>query len=381
MSLTSCVLCEEDRLSFVPGFDILPRVTSDCRPWAAGGKLAVCLVCGAIQKIPDEQWMEDIQRIYTQYDIYHQSAGVEQVVFLDSGATLSRSAILVDFIARKGCGEIENGELIDIGCGNGAALINFGKILSGWALDGHELTDKGFEFLRTIPGFRHLYTGELSVIPARYHLASLIHVLEHLRKPVATLTDIVSLLRPEGRVFVEVPDISGSPFDLVVADHLIHFTRETLGYVAAQAGIKADILSDEVLARELTLLGGRGHSGSWPVLEPSKSRDLAHKTVSWLKAVLDEARVLSATPNFGLFGSSISTQWLYGPLEDRVQFFVEEDTSRIGRKINGVPVISPAEVPANATVYVPLSNIVVENLAPRLEKCSGTYVYPPAWTI
>jgi 2-polyprenyl-3-methyl-5-hydroxy-6-metoxy-1,4-benzoquinol methylase len=379
MRLSSCLTCGEGRLVPVPRYDELPRVTSDCRPLPAGGRLAVCQGCGTIQKIADEQWVEEVERIYAGYDIYHQSAGVEQVVFLGGGVTRPRSALLVDFLARTGCDAIERGELIDIGCGNGAALANFSKTLSGWVLDGHELTDKGIETLRAIPGFRHLYAGDLSVIPARYHLASVIHVLEHFPMPIAKLVEIVSLLRPEGRVFVEVPNLATSPFDLVIADHLTHFTQETLRYAAARAGIEADILSNEVLPRELTLLGRRGHPHSQPVPDPVKSRYLAHKTVSWLIALLDEARAASAASIFGLFGSSISSQWLSGPLEGRVQFFVDEDINRIGRKIDGIPVISLAEVPADATVYVPLPTAVAINLAPRLEKTSGTYVYPPAW--
>jgi hypothetical protein len=263
--------------------------------------------------------------------------------------------------------------------------------LANWTLDGHELSDDVLNALGQIPGFRTLYTGEISTISARYNLASLIHVLEHLPSPIAAMGEIAGLLHPGGRILIEVPNLAASPFDLVVADHLTHFTKDTLHHAADRAGIAIDVISDEILAKELSLLGGNGATRTVPKpgdssasgAVPKPGEALAENAVTWLTSLLETANDASGAAVFGLFGSSIASQWLYGALggalESRVKFFVDEDVDRIGRKIDGIPIIAPAQVPGDATVFAPLLAGAIENLAPRLEKSPGSYLYPPPW--
>ena len=81
--------------------------------------------------------------------------------------------------------------------------------------------------------------------------------------------------------------------------------------------------------------------------------------------------------NFGVFGSSIAGTWLYGALRDRVKFFVDEDTTRIGQRHERVPILAPAQVPAGARVFIPLVPKMAQGIADRLSKL-GIEVYIPA---
>ena len=77
------------------------QVTSDCRPWKAGGNLVICQVCGTVQKPVTEAWLAESEAIYGGYEIYSQSGGVEQSAFDQlTGAAQSRSAKLVDWLIR-----------------------------------------------------------------------------------------------------------------------------------------------------------------------------------------------------------------------------------------------------------------------------------------
>ena len=35
-----CIVCDRPLLRTLPAYERLPRVTSDCKPWPAGGQLA-----------------------------------------------------------------------------------------------------------------------------------------------------------------------------------------------------------------------------------------------------------------------------------------------------------------------------------------------------
>jgi SAM-dependent methyltransferase len=375
----ACQVCGSKGLERQSAFTALPRVTSDCKPWPAGGSLAVCSDCGAIQKIPDAQWQNEIRRIYGAYEIYHLSDGAEQVIFATaSGEASPRSHVLVDFVA-KTIALPPQGKLIDIGCGNGAALAGFSKILPQWELYGNELSDRVRPALEKIPNFVALYTvDDVKAIPGRYDLVSMIHSLEHMPAPLSTVTAATRLLEDRGSVFIEVPDIETSPFDLVVADHLSHFSLDTLRYLASRAGLTAATATTSVLGKEITFIG---RSGQTPLPRPAAAAGFrtARATVTWLQSVIDRARALSKEGPFGIFGTSISGMWLYGALGGRIDFFVDEDKSRIGRDYEGKPILAPQDAPTGSTVYVPLTPTVSTKVVARLTGHGARFVPPPVW--
>jgi SAM-dependent methyltransferase len=355
-------------------FALLPRVTSDCKPWPAGGSLAVCETCGTIQKPADATWRDEIRRIYEAYQIYHLSGGAEQVIFSPDGAPAPRSRMLTRFVVDR-LPARNPGRLLDIGCGNGSALANFSALLPGWQFDGSELSTTALPRLRTIPGFGTLHTGR---VEGEYDVVSLIHSLEHMEWPADTLADATRLLGRDATVFIEIPDVETSPFDILVADHRTHFTRATLRALAGRMGIAIDFLENTVIPKENTLLGRRG-AVSIVNPDPAAGAMIAGRTLAWLAHVLDAAKATAARgAGFGIFGTSISGMWLYGALREQVGFFVDEDASRIGQEYEGRPILSPAQVPAGSSVFVPLARPIADRVVDRLRDRGAIYVAPPA---
>src|SRR5262245_31203781 len=78
---TTCHLCGAGALTTISGYAGLNRVTSDCKPWPAGGAIARCGACGLVQTPTTPDWAVEADTIYRQYAIYHQSGGHEQSVF------------------------------------------------------------------------------------------------------------------------------------------------------------------------------------------------------------------------------------------------------------------------------------------------------------
>ncbi len=360
----SCLICGGG-LKKIDAYSYLPRVTSDCKPWPSGGTVAICVDCGATQKIPDAAWLDEIRQIYDDYQIYRLSGGSEQVIFLDQGEVLPRSAALISFILRE-ANLPETGRLLDVGCGNGAALANFSTALPKWALFGSELSDNHLTKLRRIPNFVDLFFGGSGSITGRFDVVSLIHSLEHMTKPLDTLSANALLLSDNGRIFVEVPDFEASPFDLLVADHLVHFTRPTLAFLATRAGLVIETIRNDILPKEITLLAHRGVAP--PILpDATVGASILRQHLAWLNDVLSSAEEASETSHsFGIFGTSISSMWLNGALSNKASFFVDEDRSRIGGRIDERPILSLSNIPSGSTLYIPLIPSVAKRV---MEKC------------
>lgn len=376
----SCQICGHDELVPVDGFAALSRVTSDCKPWSAGGELTTCAACGALQKLPSDKWLREIGEIYGAYQIYQLADGAEQPIFAADGSAAPRSHTLVDYVVRS-AGLGDSGRLIDIGCGNGAALANFAAALPGWRLSGSELSDKALPRLRRLPSFDTLYTTSLRDIPYRFDVVTMIHSLEHMPSAHEALEEARSLVAADGRLFVEVPNAATSPFDLLVADHLSHFTPRHLHYLAGRSGLVPTDLRDDVLPKEISMLARPG-AGEGERPNPDYGRSLALTTVAWLHRVMAAAAVVAdraktAGRPFGIFGTSISGMWLFGGLRDGVSFFVDEDRMRVGASFEGRPVLAPADIASDAVVFIPLVPEVARRVAARHASGPGQYELPP----
>jgi SAM-dependent methyltransferase len=374
----TCRICSSDDLRHVVGYEWLPKVTSDARPRSAGGTLAACADCGAAQKLPTDTFKREIAEIYDTYQIYYQADGAEQPIFdLATGQGAPRSERLIAALTKM-ISVPRTGRMLDFGCGTGAALRNFANIWPEWELNGADLSTASLPLLTQIKSFNRLYTCAAKEIPESFDIITLIHSLEHVLDPVETLSDLRGRLGPAGHLFVQVPDCRRNPYDLVISDHLLHFTLDTLRLAGERAGFHTDFASDSLLVKELSWLGVAGSARPTAMIDPAGEMERVQQQVDWLGQQIAAARQLARTSReFGIFGTSISGTWLYGALDGQVSFFVDEDTQRIGRTHMGLPILAPSEVADTADVFVPLIPEVAREVVGRLEKFHVRAQTPP----
>jgi SAM-dependent methyltransferase len=351
----ACHLCHSPTLLTAVGSDRFRRVTSDCKPWPPGGSLSWCEACATVQAAITPQWTEDADRIYRDYQVYHQGGGVEQAVFDTAGAGSSRSSRLIERLAAAALLP-RTGHILDVGCGNGTFLRAFGGVYPDWSLFGAEYDERNRAALEAIPGFRGLHAGPPSGLPGPFDFITLVHTLEHLVDPTSFLATIRPHLKPGGRLFIQVPSYPENPFELFIADHASHFDAGSLSALLVRSGFAPTLVRTDWIGKELSAL-------ATPVTDLTTSTAggvaASFQTLSaclaWLEGLLDRAAASqSASPTFGLFGSSIAATWTAANLPSPPDFFVDEDDARIGRTHMGRPILCPARVPAEAAVFVAL---------------------------
>ena len=364
--MPTCHVCTNGEVRELTGYASLPRVTSDCKPWPPGGQLGVCVRCGSVQKIIDEQWRADIARIYQDYTIYFQASGAEQAVFVgDAAQLMSRSDRLVSQVVAH-VDLPARGRLLDIGCGNGAFLGAFSNALPGWTLAGTELSDTNRATVEAIRGVEALYTCALADTPGCFGMISLVHVLEHIASPTEFLRIVATKLEHGGTLFVEVPNAARNPFDLMIADHATHFTATSLSTLLESAGFSITTLSEEWVSKEISVVATKARAST---TSASLSRDAAIDSLDWLVATRAAARDVRANAEgrpFGLFGSSIAATWLAQGVDRAMDFFVDEDIHRHGERFFDRPVLSPGDVPAGSVVFVGIGGGAADRVARRL---------------
>lgn len=361
--------------------DALGGVTSDCRPWSGPVALAVCEVCGTVQKVIDADWRSQCREIYASYRVYRQGAGSEPAVFGAGGMGAARSLALLERLLGT-LALPEDGRLLDLGCGDGTLLRHAARLRPGWRLTGTDLGDQYRPAIEAIPGLERFHTGPLAALPGGYDLATALHVLEHIEDPAGFLGSLRPLLAGHGRLAVEVPDIDANPFDLLVIDHATHFSSASLSWLLRSAGFSVEACRSDWIARELSAIaaaGANARDADSPLREvPERSRRLVAGHRRWLRRLRDQAAALAQSRGVALFGTSIAASWLAGVLgSGRIRFFVDEDPARAGSTYLGRPVLSPADVAAGETVCMPMTPVTAAAIAARIAGPRYALVLPP----
>ena len=373
----SCKICDSGNMRVVEGFDSLPGVTSDCRPWPPGRVLLQCPQCGTVQKRTDGAWSADVKTIYDTYEIYAQSGGQEQVVFDPvSGSASARSAQLLDTLLS----DVEmasGGRMMDVGCGNGSLLRQFHERYPDWDLFGTEYDPRHRDAVEAIPGVQALHCGEPWGVDGEFDVITMVHVLEHFTDPSTTLRRLKEKLRDGGKLIIAVPNVLRNPFDVTIVDHALHFSPGSLASLIASTGLATEHLSPQNVSKEISVLATKGAGAPTQTAPSPDSSVPADQIVRWLANTISAAREAAGHRHFGLFGTSIAANWLYGSVEDAVEFFVDEDSDRIGRHNLDRPILHPDQVPPGAVVFVAQPPEIASRISRRLARRDVEYVAPP----
>lgn len=356
----------------------LNRVSSDSKPQPKGGKLTLCHQCLGLTKPIDNNWSTEVENIYNSYSIYQQGDGSEASVFKSSdGASQTRSHRLCELLQQEIINNQillpNNGRLLDIGCGGGPFLKEFGSLNPNWTMVGSEINTSYIKQVESIPNVEKMYTGAVSDIPGSFNVISLVHVFEHVIEITETLRVIHEKLLSGGILLIEVPDYTSNPFDLLITDHCNHFSVETLKYVLECHNFEIIYLTNQWIQKEITLLAKpTKHKISKPtpsnVTGSSVENHISkiESNLLWLKSVITSAEKLQGLSEFGIFGSSNAAGWLLGSISKKPTFLVDEDPSRSGGKHLGISILNTIDVPSGSTVFIPLSPIQAVNVQKRL---------------
>ncbi|MFC1496655.1 class I SAM-dependent methyltransferase [Candidatus Margulisiibacteriota bacterium] len=128
--------------------------------------------------------------------------------------------------------------ILDVGCGRGYLLYYLKKIFHYEVADGTQISKNAVDFARNTLKL-NIYANDLLQLklkPDSYDIVSLWHVLEHVKNPEEYVKEIMNILKPNGKIIIEVPNfnswtrpITGKYWlGLDLKNHIHFFTPNTL---------------------------------------------------------------------------------------------------------------------------------------------------------
>jgi trans-aconitate methyltransferase len=168
-------------------------------------------------------------------------------------------------------------------------------------------------------------------------------VLEHVADPVGTLTSLQQCLSPQGRLFFTVPDAEKNSGDLLVVDHLSHFTKKSLSVALMRAGLTPVNVDSDSFSGAFAITAMRRTPRS-PAPE-SDHISLKESLTEWSDTLvwLSEADLKApiAIYGAGFYGSLAASR------RRDVLCFLDRNPRLIGQTHMGIPVLSPEACPVN----------------------------------
>jgi SAM-dependent methyltransferase len=213
-----------------------PSIFGSSRKKITHGRILRCGACGfgfrQVRSNPAE-----MAELYRRMDV-----GVYESETAGRRATASRHLNLLNRFTAGSPGRV-----LDAGCASGHFLHEARR--AGWAVAGVEPSEILFAKAReTLGDDAELHCSILeqaNFTPSSFDAVTLWDVLEHVPEPAGFMKLCGSLLKPGGKLFVNVPDLDsiearllGERWPLLLAEHLNYFNRKSLGICGEMAGLK-----------------------------------------------------------------------------------------------------------------------------------------------
>jgi SAM-dependent methyltransferase len=212
-----------------------PSMFGPSRVRISHGRILRCITCGfGFRQVRSNP--EEMVELYRKMDV-----GVYESETMNRKSTAARHlGLLKQFTTRPG-------RVLDAGCASGHFL--FEACQAGWLVAGVEPSDalyaKAREALGEDVDLRHSILEHADFEAESFDAVTLWDVLEHVPDPVEFMRLCGTLLKPGGKLFLNVPDLDspearilGKRWPLLLAEHLNYFNRRSLRVCGEKVGLK-----------------------------------------------------------------------------------------------------------------------------------------------
>ncbi len=370
---TFCPLCagESVEITSIPYtlFEHREFEPMDCGP----GEFGWCRTCGIVFRRGDDKVLAGIDEIYCHSDYVNrpEQPRATHTSEFDTAKTMAflQAEMLTPRLPRR------QAAILDIGCFDGRLLHEFASRCGDAYLCGFDVSEETHPRFPAGENFRFV-SQSISDVTGCFDLIILSHSIQYIRDIPTLFDEIRRLLRPDGMLFVQVPDLSLRPTILLLGDAHYHFTPSIIFNVFSRFGFSCSFPDNRWFPRDVLAIGEVVAEGDGGRVcgEDCQDGSLLKKTLDHLDAISKKLERLSDGPRLGVLGTTIDAAFVSNLLGPRVDFFVEENQDKIGKTFHGKPVLPLESVDMSDHVILPMGS-AGETLCQRLSaRYDGNFV-------
>ena len=339
-------------------------LTSLCMPYAGTTQVCFCHGCGHVQSSE----IDNIEGYYDRsYDILVTSEEEDQIYVVNNGQNVYRTEHQVKTLLNK-VALPENAKILDYGCAKSSTMRSLVKKGEAVRLYLFDVSDRYIPFWKmflsedrwaiyTIPD---KWKGQFDAVTSFFSL-------EHMARPQDALRQIFRILNPTGIFYGIIPNVFTNTADLIVVDHVNHFTAVSLSYLLRSQGFDVVEIDEKAHNGALVFVArksaARSAMGALPVAnEINATYEGARKIGTFWNDAGSNVRAFEQMMNgekqvaiygAGFYGAFISSCLAH---PERIACIIDRNPFLQGRESNGIPIISPGNLPESVeTVLVGLN--------------------------
>jgi SAM-dependent methyltransferase len=346
---SACRVCEAD--SLIPIYESTGELsfTSAQVPVPIKLRVAFCRSCGHAQTPPLKEIADYYDTGYNfrnrdpdEDDVY--AAGSQGIVFRSNHQAL----VIEEKISLSGAVRI-----LDYGSGKASSLRQLCERYPNvvpYAFDVSEAYRPAWdEFIPRMnqASYRipEAWHSQLDVVLSLFSL-------EHVDDPREFVRAIRELLRPNGQLHLVVPHLYRNMSDLLVADHVNHFSVNSLRRLIQDAGFTDVRVDPDAHRAALVVNASRSDKQvSRPLIADDVAeveREAIATAATWVAsaAKVRDCELRFAGRRVAIYGSGVYGLFIASTLNalDRIAYFVDVNPFRQGLTLLGKPVISPGSI-------------------------------------
>ncbi len=242
----------------------------------------------------------------------------------------------------------QNGALLDIGCFDGRMLKSIQDKRPDLRLVGYDVNPLYADKFQH--GLKYV-SGDLSAIEGIFDMITMSHSLQYEINLPKLFKQFDRLLKNEGHIYAQTPDVAKKPSGLLFADLHHHFTAESLKNIFLVNGYSAENIQDICFSRDALVIAQKADVVQ--KLSPITSGEQIKQSVAVLKDMSESVEGLRQKGKWFTLGTTIEAAFIGYLLGDDLAGYLDEAPNAIGRTFNNFTVSHPEILERNSLTVLP----------------------------
>lgn len=352
-------------------------LTSLCTVYDGATQVYFCHRCGHVQSVE----ISDIDKYYdSDYDILIQSEEEDQIYQVVDGVTVYRTEHQVRTLLEK-VSFPAGSRVLDYGCAKSS-------MMRALKIGNPDIQTYLFDVSdRYIPFWNNFLTADhwaTYVIPSnwegQFDGVTSFFSLEHMARPQDALQQINRLLKTEGTFYGIVPNVFSNTADMIVVDHVNHFTVPSLKYLLLDAGFEIVDIDDLSHRGALTFVARKVGCSAKDIGMPRAEEirntfEKADEIARYWNGIGERVKAfessIKAVDRIAIYGAGVYGAFITSCLlhSQKIVCVIDQNPFLHGRTANGARVVAPAELPVDVrVVLVGLNPAYAEKLIDEIQE-------------
>ncbi len=288
------------------------------------GRIGRCRRCQLLFNAVDENAIVHVDNLFRS-EAYSQSGQTNHTLMVnDYKKPVTRSLLQAELL-RKVL-QRRQPSILDIGCFDGRLVAELDRRLESAELHGFDVSE---HFRSAFPRKKnfHFWSSRLENVQGKFDLICMSHSIEYITDITRLMKQVKRLIKPDGLLFVQTPDISKNPCSILLGDQFYYYTSNILKNILGYHGFEFSSIDNEWFPREMIgiarLAPHRNFGGYLEDLE-------IYRCAAYLDNAASNFREIMSRGRIGVLGTTVNAAFVNSVLGSRIDFIVDENEKKVG---------------------------------------------------